>query len=99
MGWGLILKQVYFNRVVKGDLPSVLDDADYIIKSARERIIILAASTPRAIEHSGDENFKTDWNEHIRTEVDSIMDDLEEQIIRRYLARQCIENPEDVTEG
>lgn len=98
MGWGLIIKDVYFNKVTKNDLPDVLEDADESIKTARERILILAASTPRSVA-SGEENYNIDWNEHIRTEVDDIMEDLEDQIIRRYLARQCMDSPESVTEG
>ena len=77
----------------------MLEDAEDSIKSAKERLLILAASTPRTINESGEGDYKIDWNDHIRTEVNDIMEDLEEQIVRRYLARQCIESPENVTEG
>ena len=95
MGWGLIIKQVCFNKVHRSELPDIVEDADYSIGQARDKLLLMAASTPRPVET---EEGRIDWNDHVHAEVADILDGLEEDIIRRYLAKLCINNPDDVTE-
>jgi hypothetical protein len=97
MGWGIIINNVYFNRVHVSEIPEIIEEADASIMSHKEKFLMLAASTPRTVETADGD--KIEWNDHVQREISDAMEDLEEQIIRRYLARVCKDSdPKDLIE-
>ena len=97
MGWGLMINNVYLSRVTTKGLPELVDECKRMALDARKRLLTLAASTPHTVD-DGDGN-KIEWHEYVIGETDRILDQLEEDIIKGYLAELARDNPENVTEG
>ena len=50
MAWGLIIPEVYLNRVHKDELESKIEESNSYIQSMKEEMIALMAATPRDIK-------------------------------------------------
>lgn len=88
MGWGIIINNVYLNKVTKNELPGVIEECELDIRNIREKIMILAASTPRQVE-------EIDWTDYIHREITDLMSEYEDTCIKLHLARIALENPQD----
>jgi hypothetical protein len=96
MSWGLTINNVYLSRVTTKELPDLVDACKQAALDARKRLLTLAASTPHTVDDV--EGNKIEWHEYVIGETDRILDQLEEDIIKGYLAQLAKDNPENVTE-
>jgi hypothetical protein len=97
MGQELYINNVVLNGISKSGLQDESDDLDREVASCREKLMMFAAGTPRPISDS--EGNPIDWVEHVHFEVNLILTQLEEAIVRRHLVAVAISSPEDVTES
>ena len=90
MGWGTTV-QVYLNRITPDEMEDKIEDAEHSLQWARERLLVLAASTPRTVldEHGNPWN----WEEYIQSEIGDIMETIEEEAAIRFVCQQAIEWP------
>lgn len=95
MSWGLIINNVYLNRVATGELPDVIEASRACHEDVVRRLIALAASPPHTVEEDGE---KIEWHDYVRREITLLLDEHEEQAIKGFLARTAKANPDDVTE-
>jgi len=89
------IKEVVLDTGVEG-IRGRLESADRAVASCRERLMMLAAATPRTVEDV--EGNPMEWDEHAQFQVNQILEELAEALWERRLAEIAIENPEDVEE-
>jgi hypothetical protein len=94
MGWGVNIKNVYLNKVTKGNLEAELNEAESMVKFYRDKILTLMAATPRVIKDVEDN--PTEWEDHIMFEMNDMWEDLEHYIIREYLCKVALNDLEEV---
>lgn len=92
MSHGTMLKNVYAIRLHRSNAPDVLADAEETLQRCRERLLVLAAMSPMTIEE-GDETWT--WAEYVRREVGDVMDEMEDAVLERFMARHIVEQPDD----
>lgn len=90
MGWGLIINNVYLNKVTKEQLPELKEECKEDILKIKERLMILAASSPRMVE-------EMDWTDYVQREVSNLVEELSELVVKQHLSEIALDNPEDVT--
>ncbi len=90
MSWGTTV-QVYLSRITPDEMESKIEDADHLIRWARDKLLMLAAATPRSVPDI--EGNPTTWEEYIHGEIGEIMDILEEDIPARFVCQQAVEWP------
>lgn len=95
MSWGLIVNDMFLPRVCVDDLEDRLKETNEFIKHIREKLLILAATSPRDINEDG--HFKL-WEDHVHIEINTLLDELEDVVYRRSLMLHAIENPSSTTE-
>ena len=74
------------------DVEDLLEESEGMITWAREKLMILAAASPRTIRDT--DGYPVDWEDYIQKEVTDIMDVLLEEIPVRYICLQELEGPE-----
>jgi hypothetical protein len=89
----ILVKTLYLNDTSKADLEDVISDAKEAIQRSREKLMMLAASTPRQMTDVEGNPF--DWVDHVQMEVKQEMDYLEENIWRHRLAEYAMANPDN----
>ena len=96
MGWGLIINNVYLNRVTKDRLETVVEESEEMIKYCKEKLLAMACYThPTVKNEEGQEENIMDYSV---SEINQIFEELGSEIVKLHLASIAIENPEDVTE-
>jgi len=98
MGYGLIINNVYLNRVTKNELDGHIAKCDSIIKLYRDKLLMLAAATPRSVQSDEDPNITLNWEDHIRMAVDETIEEIERCAIEAHLAHIAKAFPENVVE-
>lgn len=97
MGLQLLLKDVILIDVSKLELPDKADELDQEIQQYRDRLMILAGSTPR--DDVDEDGNVISWLDHIQYEVSQALEGLREAYVTRHLVGVAINNPEDVEES
>ncbi len=90
MGWGTTV-QVYLSRITPDEMETKIEDADHLIRWAKDKLLMLAAATPRTVLDG--EGSPYNWEEYIHGEIGEIMDILEEDIPIRFVCSQAVEWP------
>ena len=89
------IKEVYLNAGNK-DLEAFQKELEACITSVKERLLMLAAATPRTVVDS--EGTSMDWNDHVQFEVSQMLDELDEYIGDRRLAVIALSDMSNVDE-
>ena len=83
MGLQLIIKEVCLNDVSKAALPAEADKLDRTISECREKLLMLAASTPSESEDC--EGNIVDAVENVHRQASGLLEEFEEAVINRHL--------------
>lgn len=83
MGTQLVIKEVVLNDVSKDGLAYKLEGLDMTICSCREKLMMLAASTPRPIPDC--EGNPIDWVDHVQAEINRTLQEIEDAFVRKHL--------------
>jgi len=92
MSNGTHLKDVYCARLHKSNAQETLDNARDMITYSRDRLLILAAMTPMAVN---DGDGETPWPDYVRNEINDIMDELQEHVVTAFQAQYILDWPDD----
>lgn len=92
MSNGTILNGVNANRIHRSNAAEVRDDADSMLTYYRDRLMILAATAPHSVDE-GDGPMP--WDFYVRREIDEMWDELQDQVLRRFMANYVLTWPED----
>ena len=89
------IKEVILDTGIE-DIRGKLEETGRAIAGCRERLMMLAAATPRAVEDA--EGNPMDCDEHAQFQVNQILEDLAEALWDRRLAEIASESPDQVEE-
>jgi len=103
MGWGLVINEIYLSRVTRNELDERIEDEKDTIQDLRDRLMILAAATPRDIKilegpPGGFGSSLETWEDHVKREINGILKDLADANWQLRLMEIAKDNPEDVVE-
>lgn len=91
----IIIKEVKLDAGMNG-LQNNLNTLNIMIASGREKLMMLAASTPRDVKDV--EGTLLDWNEYAQGEISELMDSLSDYFYEKRLTEIAIDNPDMVEE-
>ncbi len=93
MGWGITAK-VYLSRITEDELR----DRRYggLIEHSKERLLMLAAATPRTVLH--DDGVPINWEEYIHSEISDIMETLQDELPLIFVSDQLESGMGEVVE-
>ena len=92
MSNGTYLNDVYAIRLHKSNAREEADEAEDMLKFYRDRMLVLAAMSPQSIDEG---DGPVDWPFYVRREVDSMFEEIQDHVIRGWMARYIAENPGD----
>jgi hypothetical protein len=81
---GTVINRVFAPRIHKSNADAVVNEADGMIRHYSELLLVKAAMTP-----------SPDCLEGINSNVMEIIEELEGEVIKRFMAQQIIDFPED----
>jgi len=88
MADGTLLNDLFVPRLHKSNAEHTVDENADMLAFYRDRLLILAASTPVRIDDEA-------WADYVHREVPTLIDELRDCAIREYLAQYVMDNPED----
>ena len=89
MGWGLIINNVYVNRIRKDDIEPKIYECEKSIQYCHENLVALASACPRDIKDGDD---MITWEEHVLRETERLVDEIVEsaQLLNLlYIAKEA----------
>ena len=96
MGWGLIIKDVYVNRVRKDQLPDKIEETKEMIEHLEDGIKALAFGQPRDVQSEGGQF--TPWEDYAPPALRDILDGLKDMYIKQYLYELAADDLNEVEE-
>jgi len=96
MGWGLILKHVYINKIRKNEIEHKIKECESMIEYCQKNLIALASASPRDVKIN---NETITWEEHVLTETERLVDEIRENeslLNLLYIAQES--NGDDIEE-
>lgn len=96
MSSGLLIKNIYLDKLEIADLSDVVKSTVEDIQGVKEHILTHMAAYPRDFR----DEFNNDWTweNHVQNELNQIWDDLQNDVILNYLASVACESPSKVEE-
>ena len=89
---GTILNGVFVSRMHKGNVDQAIADAEMMLKHYKERLLVLAASTPRQVDEG---DGPVDWGWYVQKEITEITDGMEEEWWQAWAANYIKECPDE----
>ncbi len=86
------LQNVPACRIHKTNAEMVKEECEDMLKRYRERLLILASSTPTQIDEG---DGPTPWIDFIQSEFNTIWEEMFDESHRLFLANYILENPEE----
>ena len=74
MAWGITIKNVFIPRVKKEEIESLIEINEANISVNKERLLILASSTPRDVKLNSGEYVT--WEYYVLEEVNKIVEEI-----------------------
>jgi len=96
MSDGTTLNGVYAPGIHRSNAGAVVRDATGAIQHSRDRLLMLAVSTPRPIADGAGEPVA--WHHYALREVDDAVDEILEYSHAQWKAQYIIDNPRDVVD-
>ena len=95
MSNGTTLNDIHAPHIHRTSAQSVLEDATRSLESNRQRLLIMAAITPRNINTGDGEQ---PWHEFIQREVAEILAEMRDDWWHEFCASYVLDNPGDVVD-
>ena len=92
MADGTTINGVEARRIHRSNAQEVIDEAEDMLSYYRDRLLILAAMTPMGMD---DGDGQVPWDFYVRREITDMWEEIQDEVIRAFLARQIVEFPED----
>jgi hypothetical protein len=86
------LNNIVACRLHKHNAQDEIESAERTIRYCRDRLLVLAASTPRDVDEGSG---PVPWHDYVLHEIDDLLETIQDDTIRRFLARHIVENPDD----
>jgi hypothetical protein len=86
------LNNIVACRLHKHNARDEIDSAERTIRYCRDKLLVLAASTPRDIDEGSG---PVAWHDYVVHEVDSLLETIQDDTVRCFMARHIVENPDD----
>jgi hypothetical protein len=93
MADGSTLNGVEARRLHRCNAQEVVDEAERMLTYYRDQVLIFAAMTPMPV-YDGDDR-PMDWATYIRTEIDGMWDEIQEQVLAGWKARYLLDYPDE----